>query len=126
MEDESLAEIGAAFGEWRRAKRHLREAIPAELLRRARAVAHREGPVAVWRVTKVDRARLAVEGRVRGRSRRRGVSVPGFSRLTLPGPLAPALPFAEVEGPTGLKVRLFAPTAEAFGLLNSLLGGGAP
>jgi hypothetical protein len=52
------------------------------------------------------------------------VSVPGFSRLTLPAPLAPVLPFAEVEVPTGLKVRLFAPTAEAFGLLNSLLGGG--
>jgi hypothetical protein len=125
MAEESLAELEAAFEEWRRAKRHPREAIPAELLRSARAVARREGPAAVWRATKVDRSRLAVEGRVQTRSRGRGVSVPGFTRLTLPA-LAPVPPFAEVEVPTGVKVRLFAPTPEAFGLLNTLLGvGGA-
>jgi hypothetical protein len=33
-------------------------------------------------------------------------------------------PFAEVELPTGLKVRLFTETGEALGLLSSLLGAG--
>jgi hypothetical protein len=33
-------------------------------------------------------------------------------------------PFAEVETPTGLKVRLFAETGEALGLLSALLGAG--
>jgi len=126
MEAESLAELEAAFQEWRRAKRHLREAIPAELLRRARAVARREGPAAVSRATGVDRVRLKVGGCVRGRARGRGASVPGFSRLRLAAPLEPVRPFAEVEGSTGVRVRLFTPTAEVFGLLGSLLGvGGA-
>jgi len=35
-------------------------------------------------------------------------------------------PFAEVEMPTGLKVRLFTGTDEALGLLSSLLGAGGP
>jgi hypothetical protein len=33
-------------------------------------------------------------------------------------------PFAEVETPAGLKVRLFTETGEALGLLSSLLGAG--
>jgi hypothetical protein len=47
-----------------------------------------------------------------------------YSRLELSAPAATARPFAEVEMPTGLKVRLFADTGEALGLLSSLLGTG--
>jgi hypothetical protein len=52
-------------------------------------------------------------------------SDPAYSRLEVPGPASPTTgPFAEVEMPTGLKVRLFAGTDEALGLLSSLLGAG--
>jgi hypothetical protein len=54
-----LAELEEAFEKWRGAKRHLREAIPAELLRRARAVARREGPAAVLRPAEQPRSRPA-------------------------------------------------------------------
>jgi hypothetical protein len=45
-----------------------------------------------------------------------------YSRLELAAPAATARPFAEVETPTGLRVRLFTDTGEALGLLSSLLG----
>jgi hypothetical protein len=48
--------------------------------------------------------------------------VPTYSRLELAAPAAAARPFAEVELPTGLKVRLFTETGDALGLLSSLLG----
>jgi hypothetical protein len=48
-----------------------------------------------------------------------------YSRLELAGPaVATARPFAEVELPMGLKVRLFTETGEALGLHSSLLGAG--
>jgi hypothetical protein len=40
--------------------------------------------------------------------------------------VATARPFAEIEMPTGLKVRLFTEAGEAIGLLSSLLGAGVP
>jgi hypothetical protein len=42
--------------------------------------------------------------------------------LASPATRTPA--FAEIDTPTGLKVRLFTQTDEALGLLSSLLGGG--
>jgi hypothetical protein len=47
-----------------------------------------------------------------------------YSRLELSAPAATARPFAVVEMPTGLRVRLFTDTSEALGLLSSLLGAG--
>jgi hypothetical protein len=44
--------------------------------------------------------------------------------VELAAPAATSRPFAEVEMPTGLKVRLFTGTDEALGLLSSLLGAG--
>lgn len=125
MDGESLAELKAAFEKWRSRKRHVREAVPAALLQRARAAAGRHGPAAVARATKVARGRLGT-GSSRGQKRRApGASVPRYSRLELAAPAAvTARPFAEVELPTGLKVRLFTETGEALGLLSSLLGAG--
>lgn len=122
MESESLAELKTAFEKWRSRKRHVREAVPAELLQRARAAAARHGWAAVARATKVDRGRLESD-RIRG-GRVRGTGVPMYSRLDLAAPAATARPFAEVEMPTGLRVRLFTDTGEALGLLSSLLGAG--
>ena len=127
MDGESLAALKAAFEAWRSRKRHVREAVPAELLQRARAAIRRHGPAAVARATKVERVRLET-GRRRGKKRRvPGAGVPTYSRMELAAPAATtARPFAEVELPTGLKVRLFTETGEALGLLSSLLGAGGP
>lgn len=127
MDGESLGELKAAFEKWRSKKRHVREAVPADLLQRARAAAGRHGPTAVARATKVGRGRLET-GRSRGRRRRvPAAGVPTYSRLDLPAPAAAtAQPFAEVEMPTGLRVRLFTETGEALGLLSLLLGAGGP
>jgi hypothetical protein len=125
--DESLAKLGVAFAEWRSRKRHVREAIPVELVRRARAAARHHGRAAVYRVTKVDLSRLKDTERSRVEKRASAASVPKYSRLDLTAPttVTPG-PFAEIEMPTGLKIRLFTEAAEALGLLSSLLSAGGP
>jgi hypothetical protein len=125
MDGESLMELKAAFDEWRRRKRHVREAVPVDLLRRACAAARHHGPAAVAQATKVGRGRLKMGRRGRGGRKAPTASVPTYSRLdlTAPATVTPR-PFAEIEMPTGLKVRLFTEAAEALGLLSSLLGAG--
>jgi hypothetical protein len=124
MDGEILVELKTAFEKWRSRKRHVREAVPAELLQRARAAAALHGWAAVARATKVDRGRLETE-RSRGEKRRvPGAGVPLYSRVDLPAPSPKAHPFSDVEMPTGLKVRLFTEGGEAFSLLSSLLGAG--
>jgi hypothetical protein len=126
MENGSLAEVKAAFDEWRSRKRHPREAIPTELLERARAEARQHGPTAVAQATKVDRARLATGARKRSRPKKALGEDRGYSCVNLAAPSGAGRPFAEVEMPTGVKVRLFAQTGESVSLLSSLLGfGGA-
>lgn len=123
MENESLAKLKAAFKDWRRKKRYLREAVPPDLLERARAAARRHGPAAVARATRVDRGRLKTGRRIsRGGTRESAARVPAFSRVELAVPAATTQPFAEVEMPTGLKVRLFTQTDAALELLSSLFG----
>jgi len=123
--DESLAKLRVAFAEWRSGKRYVREAIPVELVRRARAAARHHGSAAVYRVTKVDLSRLKDAGRSRVEKRASAASIPKYSRLDLTAPTTGTpRPFAEIEMPTGLKVRLFAEPGEALGLLSSLLGAG--
>jgi len=127
MDGESLAELKVAFEKWRSRKRHVREAVPAELLQRARAAAIRHGWTAVARETKVDRGRLEAERSGGGRTRVARAGVARYSRLELSAPaVATGRPFAEVEMPTGLRVRLFTESADALGLLSSLLGAGSP
>lgn len=124
--DESLAKLKVAFAEWRSRKRHVREAIPAELVRQARAAARHHGSAAVYRVTKVDLSRLRDRGGSRVEKQASAASVPKYSRLDLTAPTVTPRPFAEIEMPTGLKVRLFTEAGEALGLLSSLLGAGGP
>jgi hypothetical protein len=114
--EESLAGLKAAFDAWRSRKQHPREAVPAALLERARAAARRHGAAAVARVAKVERARLAL-----GTSEAATAGAPGYSRVEMPAPTS--RPFAEIEMPTGVKVRLFTDSGEALGLLSRLLGG---
>lgn len=124
--DESLAKLKVAFAEWRSRKRHVREAIPVELVRQARAAARHHGSAAVYRVTKVDLSRLKGSGRSHVEKRASAASIPKYSRLDLTAPTVTPRPFAELEMPTGLKIRLFTGAAEALGLLSSLLSAGGP
>lgn len=122
--DGSLAKLKVDFAEWRRRKRYVREAIPVELVQRARAAAQRHGLAEVYRVTKVDLGRLKDGGRSRVAKRAPAAGVATYSRVELAAPTGSSRPFAEVEMSTGLKVRLFAVTDETLGLLSSLLGAG--
>jgi hypothetical protein len=130
MADESLAELGAAFAAWRRRKRHVREAVPGDLLARARSAARHHGPAAVGRVTGVQRHRLVVarveRSKGAGRSSATASMVPAYSRVEIARAAASSStrPFAEVEAPSGLRVRLFIESGEALGLLTALLGAG--
>ena len=131
MADESLTVLRDAFDAWRSRKRHAREAVPAELMARARAAARHHGPAAVCRVTRVQRDRLMVARIERSQAGAGGAAsiVPAYSRVEV-APLAPAappstrVPFAEVETRSGLRVRLFTETGGALGLLSALLGAG--
>ena len=58
MKVDSLDELRSAFAEWRRRKRHAREAMPEELLARARRATEKHGVTAVVAATRVERARL--------------------------------------------------------------------
>jgi hypothetical protein len=127
MKVETLDELKGAFADWRSKKRHLRESVPSELRRRAHRAIDVYGVGVVARATKLDQTRLKAE---RGlyESAEAEPMAPSFSRMELAPPTAAAVqgPFAEVETPAGLKVRLFTPTAEAVGLVTSLLAmGGA-
>jgi len=125
MGNESLAKLKAAFEDWRSKKRYPREAVPADLLERARAAAQRHGPAAVARATKVDRGRLKTGRRVSRRGTKAPAArVPAFSRVEFAAPATTPRPFAEVEMPTGVKVRLFTQTDAALELLTSLCGAG--
>ena len=58
MKVDSLDELESAFAEWRRGKKHPREAMPEELRARALRATKKHGVPAVVRVTRVERARL--------------------------------------------------------------------
>jgi hypothetical protein len=125
MADESLAVLRDAFDAWRRRKRHVREAVPGGLMARARAAARHHGPAAVSRATKVQRARLVVS-RTEGCQGGAGAAslVPAYSRVEVSRAAPGMRPFAEVETPSGLTVRLFTETGGALGFLSALLGAG--
>jgi hypothetical protein len=132
MKIDSLDELRSAFAEWRRRKKHAREAMPEELLARARRATEKHGVRAVVGVTRVERARLfrsrsrpagrkASEEQTKGKPR----SVPMFSRLELSASstLGPSpRPLAEVETGSGVTLRMFEQTAELMGLLSAVCG----
>lgn len=135
MKVDSVDELRLAFAQWRRGKRHVREAVPEELLARARRAAKQHGVTAVVSVTRIERARLfrttptrtrAQEGTY-GRPQAAPGPVPLFSRLELCAPSAQsARPVAEVETMSGVTLRVFEPTREMLGLLSVVCGvGGA-
>ncbi|MFC1642696.1 hypothetical protein ACFL5O_08420 [Myxococcota bacterium] len=110
MDQKSLAGRKEACAKWRSKKQHWREAVPVELVEKARKAAVWHGAAAVARATKLGQGRLKVgrrSRRARGRAAAR-LPVPGFSRVALAVPEAAVRPFAEVETTAGAKLRLLA------------------
>ena len=125
MKVDSLEQLGAAFGEWRKQKKHRREPTPGELVRRARAAARVHGRARVERLARIDGRRLR-KGPGRGAERDDAVATPpSYSRLQLGAPIAErARPFAELEMPNGVRLRVYSGEPEAMSLLSSLCGVG--
>jgi hypothetical protein len=125
-----LEELSAAFGEWRSKKKYAREQTPEELVRRARSAASVHGVNRVAQAVRLDRHWLVEGGKGRGSGRAppggsaRGA--PSYSRVEMVGPVASARPFAELEMPSGIRLRLYSSGPETMGLLSSMcgLGGG--
>jgi len=133
MKVDSLDELESAVAEWRRSKRHPREAMPEKLRARALRAAKKHGVKAVVRVTRVERARLfrsqpgkKTRGVAREERKSAAMTVPVFSRLELgapaaPGPVSNRL-IAEIETGTGMKLRVFEETPEMMRLLSAVVG----
>ena len=126
MATESLNELKAAFRVWRRQKRYSREAIPPELLSRARQAVAIHGMSAVVNATNFTRNGLSVKesGGAGKISRTFPTNAPSYSRLEVAAPTADARPVAEAETPAGMKLRIFQITPETLALLASLCAGG--
>jgi hypothetical protein len=119
---DSLQELKAAFAQWRREKKYPREAMPRALVERARRTASVHGVGRVARAVRIDSRHLRESPR--GTERNAAAEVPSYSRVALVAPAPAAHPFAELEMPSGLKLRLFSQTPDALGLLASLCGAG--
>ena len=103
----------------------MREKVPEELLRKAQRVAKTYGVNRVARAVKMDRRRL--EGPQTAASEENGTGpamTPSYSRMDLVGAAAPTRPVAELEMPSGIKLRLYVETQAVMGLLSSVCGAG--
>jgi hypothetical protein len=124
MRVESLERLSAAVAGWRSKKKHKREKMPEELLRRLRRATRTHGNSLV-RTLRVDRRRLeggdASEGGERGPGPE---SAPAYSRVELAELAASAPAFAELELPSGAKLRFYSDSAQTLGLLAQVCGAG--
>lgn len=120
---ESLEKLSAAVAEWRTERKHEREKWPEALLKRARRATKTHGVNPVVRALKVDRRRLEGAELATGEERN-PVTAPAYSVMELPGLATSARPFAELELPSGVKLRLYSGSQETMGLLSSVCGAG--
>lgn len=134
MKVDSLAELTTAFEEWRKTKKHAREAVPRELLERARRTASVHGPRQVTQAVKLDNRRLKGPPGARGAPKPRAeerprvaapAPVPGYSRVELGGTMGRGgRPLAELETPSGVKVRVYEETEALLTLVAQVCAGG--
>lgn len=128
MRVDSIEELRSAFAQWRKRKRHVREAIPEGLLARASLCAGRHGDKAVARAVGVDRSRLfrKIDSKKKSGSTSEELlqtverTMPVFSCWELSAPQVSHGPVAEVETSGGVKLRLFKQTPEMLGLISAL------
>lgn len=125
MSEESLEELKGAFELWRSRKKHAREVMPEPLLTRARRAGARFGVAEVARAVGVDRRRLEGTKLAVGRTPAKPGPPPAYSRVEVSGAGTGLWrPFAELELPGGIKVRLYSNAPEAMSLLSSVCGAG--
>jgi hypothetical protein len=122
MKVDTLEQLGVAFTQWRKQKRHRREPTPEVLVKRAGAAARLHGLGRVMQVVKIDGRRLR---KGPGRGARRGEAgpsvVPAYSRIQVAAPsFEAARPFAELELPSGVRLRLYSGAPETMQLLSSV------
>lgn len=124
MQDESLRRLKRIYGRWRKSKRSSRERMPTVLVEEIRQAARVHGFTEVAKVTGLV-ARKIVKQPAGKRGRPSKIAQPppkiaAFSRFRLEAPQAPR-PLAEVEAPSGMKVRVFSREPEALSLLRDFL-----
>jgi hypothetical protein len=121
---EPLEDLVAAFTAWRSKKKHRRAPTPDDLIQRARALASVHGQWAIARAVKLDSRHFLEDGRP-VKKRTAAAKPPSYSRVqvTMPSVVA-ARPFAELEMPSGIKLRLYSQTAETMGWLSKVWGAG--
>lgn len=114
MRNNSLHKLESAFNTWRSKRRHIRERVPERLMERVRSAiaVHGLGPVS--NAIKLQRCRISEKLEA-------VATIPSYSRIELASPQAA---LAEVETPSGVKLRLFSVTPEVVGLLSVLSGVG--
>ena len=124
MEYETLETLKVAFDDWRSKKRYPHESMPAELLARARKATREFGFGPVVRATKIGGIRWKNECCLDKKDISSPQRSPSYSMVNLVvSPEKLVQPFAEVETPTGLKVKLLGQSNEALHLIASLCSG---
>jgi hypothetical protein len=126
MRVESLERLSAAVAGWRSEKKHKREKMPDGLLRRVRRGARTHGVATIARALRVDRRRLEGGGASQGGEggRRSPESAPAYSRVELAELGGSAAAFAELELPSGARLRLYSESAQTLGLLAQVCSAG--
>lgn len=121
--DDFLSELKIEFRDWRRRKRFPNEAIPDDLLKKARAAAadHGVGPVAGALMVQRRHLTSTVDGELTPAAA--SAPTPAFSRIQLSMPTS-SQPLMEAETPVGMKLRIFAVTPETVGVLSSFCRAG--
>lgn len=122
MRVDSLERLSAAVAGWRREKKHKREKMPDELLRRVRQAARAHGLNTIVRAMRVDRRRL--EGASAEAGGKSPESAPAYSRVEFAGLGGSAPAFAELELPSGAKLRFYSDSPQTLGLLAQVCGAG--
>ena len=126
MRGDSLVRLRSMVRGWRRQKKSAREAVPDDLMERARRAAVVHGVGAVIRATGIQHRHLTAKVRSKvhvvasGKRAKIAIVTPSYSRIELPVAAMPTRVLAEAESPSGVKIRVFALTPETLGLLSAL------
>ena len=120
MKCKSLDELCSDVAAWRQQKRHRSEALPIHLLEQAKLAVKVHGVKEINRLTGIDRKLLKgmQEKCVSISKKASATAVPAFTLIEVTTPHT-ILPKAEVEAPTGYKLRIFELTPDTIGLLSS-------
>lgn len=121
MAKQSIDAVRTSFEEWRLTKRHRTEAIPENLLKRARELIPVLGLGAVAVRLGISSSRLRETSKVAQKPTKVKTNLKsvGFSRLEM---ARPASSLAEVVMPNGVKLNFFSITPETVALVTALSG----